>query len=212
MAPTRSGQSYWRDTTAAWLAWLRRCGDQFHASWNTVRPFAYGLWIARASTASVLAGALLFYGVQPAQDLFLGVRDTVHPTIVHWLLFYSVVVVAWVFPIYLSARWVLTRWNRLAATQAGRTPVDALVSQMVPPVLAAACLLIVFAGQLLATNSAPSLINNDLDSAEVELDFQAHFRDACPNVAPDHVDAILLFYPLEKSHDDYSDLLSKCNN
>src|ERR1700674_1679561 len=139
MAPTRSGQSYWRDPVAAWrdcLAWLRRCGDQFHASSNPLLRFVYGLWIARASTASVLAAALLFYGVQPAQDLFLQVGDKVHPTIVHWLLFHLVVVVAWVFPIYLSARWVLTRWNRLAAaTQARQTPVDPWVSRMVPPVL-----------------------------------------------------------------------------
>jgi hypothetical protein len=182
MASMRSEESYWRDPIAAWrdcCSWSRRCGDQFHASSNPVLRFVYGLWIARASTASVLTAALLFYGVQPAQDLFLQVGDKVHTTIVHWLLFYLVVVIAWVFPIYLSARWVLTRWNRLAAaTQVRQTPVDAWVSRMVPPVLATACLLIILAGQIFAVNRAPSPIN-DSDSFRIAIDFGRDFHDAC---------------------------------
>jgi hypothetical protein len=206
----------WADSVAAWrgcLAWLRRCGDQFHASSDPLLRFVYGMWIARASTASVLAAALLFYGVQPAQDLFLQVSDKVHPTIVHWLLFYLVVTVAWLFPIYLSARWVLTRWNRLAAaTQARHTPVAPWVSRMVPPVLATACLLIILAAQIFAGNRAPSPIN-DSDSFRIANDFGRDFHDACPNVAPgffNPLDYINLFHELPTSGE-YSDSLSKCS-
>jgi hypothetical protein len=84
---------------------------------------------------------------------------------------------------------------------------------MVPPVLATACLLTIFAGQILTINSAPSLINDFPDRLKVARDFQAQIRDACPNVAPEflnRVDEIILFNRLPKS-DKYSDLLSECN-
>jgi WD40 repeat protein len=139
--------------------------------WGSVRSFAYGLWIARISTASVLIGAAVFYYARAAQDLFLEVLDRWYWQLGYWCLFYVVVLLFWVFPVYLSARWILCR-----PTASG---VEAWVRRGVPPLLAAACLGAVLIGQVLAVSNAPILTDAGITENRVEI-LDEQMKTACP--------------------------------
>ena len=86
----------------------RRLRNAVHARWAGIRAFWHGVKLAKASAISALAGVLLFLAVPQAQDLFLEVRGSAAMNGVFWAAFYLAVLAGWVFPVYVSARWVLS--------------------------------------------------------------------------------------------------------
>jgi hypothetical protein len=80
---------------------------------------SYMLWIARiliacrVSVISALAGILLFALAPQARDLFADISFGALPYSLdawrHWLLFFSLLVVVWAFPVHYAARRMLER-------------------------------------------------------------------------------------------------------
>lgn len=60
--------------------------------------------LAWVSTLSVVLGFVLFYAATPAQDLFLEIRGNRGEGTEFWFAFYVLVLLAWAFPVYISAR------------------------------------------------------------------------------------------------------------
>ena len=77
----------------------------------------------------------------------------------YWLMFYLVVVICWAFPVFVSARWILKRFEEGPRTHPHVTPVKIWVRNQVPLVLGAACFVAVFSGQLLAVHNAPAVMD-----------------------------------------------------
>src|SRR5262249_46299996 len=111
--PARHKDISVNNPTISRLAW------RLQSLWENIRSFAYGLWITRISVASVVCGALLFYYARQAQDLFMEVGETPSASLKYWTIFYVAVLFGWVLPVYVSARWILTRIERQAAHDGG---------------------------------------------------------------------------------------------
>lgn len=126
--------------------------------WDRVRAITYGLRVVWVAVFSVLFGALLFLTPQ-AQDLFLEVRGSVTSGLRFWLSFYAAVLVIWVLPVYVAARWLLWHFREDADIHADARKVSAWVRQTVPALLAAACMAALVVGQLLALLNVPDLVD-----------------------------------------------------
>jgi len=151
-------------------------------AWGHLRSFAYGMWIARVSAASVLVGALLFYYGRPAQDLFLEVGDRALLSVGYWGLFYLVVLAFWVFPVYLSARWVLARIDGVRVP-----PVEDWVRRRIPALLATGCLGAVLIGQVLAVSNAPILLDQAIEDDTTSI-LNQQIKTACSEHSGDVTD------------------------
>jgi WD40 repeat protein len=162
--------------------WHHRLVDRVERSWSKLRDIAYGLWIARVSAASVIIGSVLFYYARPAQDLFFEVRDTHLSSLGYWGLFYFVVLLFWVFPVYLSARWILARVDVIRLRRPGLPAVEDRVRRTVPAVLAAGCLVAVLIGQVLAVSNAPILTDKGLKEDQNPI-INQRIKAACPQHA-----------------------------
>jgi hypothetical protein len=86
-----------------WAALL----DALFSLWGRIRQFLYGVKLTWASAASTLIGVSLFLKAAQVQDLFLEVRHDIFSDVRFWMYFYLLVIVAWIIPVYLSARWML---------------------------------------------------------------------------------------------------------
>jgi hypothetical protein len=138
------------------------------AHWDHVRSYLHGFRIAWVPTLSVTAGLLLFLVAPQAQDLFLDVRGNLLQGAWYWLMFYAAVLLVWVLPVYVSARWILWQCRTGRITHPDARAVTDDVRRLVPPVLAAGCLLAVLIGQALALVNVPDLI--DVSQIEQTLD------------------------------------------
>jgi hypothetical protein len=134
--------------------------QRIYERWSSVREFVYGLKIAWVSVASVVLGALLFLMAPQVQDLFLEVTGNTARSVAFWLLFYLSVMVAWGLPVYVSSRWILSRFEQgLPADAFPRVePVKTWVRCWIPPLLAVGCFVAVMMGQLMALANAPSIV------------------------------------------------------
>src|SRR5262245_14469699 len=129
------------------------------AYWDYVRSYLHGFRIAWVPTLSVTVGVLLFLVAPQAQDLFLDVRGGLLPGAWYWLMFYTAVLLVWVLPVYISARWILWQCRTGCITHRDARPVTDDVRRRVPPVLAVGCLSAVLIGQALALVNVPDLID-----------------------------------------------------
>ena len=108
--------------------------DRVHAHWSDVRRVGRGLRLAWVSVTSVAFGAILFYSAPQAQDLFLEVRGSLLSGTLFWTEFYLLTLFAWALPVYVSSRWILSRFDRQALLfGAEQLPVDDWVRQWIPP-------------------------------------------------------------------------------
>jgi hypothetical protein len=148
------------------------------AHWDYVRSYLHGYRIAWVPTLSVTAGVLLFLVAPQAQDLFLDVRGGLLRGAWYWLMFYIAVLLVWVLPVYISARWILWQCRMGCVTHPDARGVTDDVRRLVPPVLAVGCLVAVLIGQALALVNVPDLI--DLSQIEQTLDqWKASLPAAC---------------------------------
>src|SRR5262245_36526684 len=85
----------------AFCIWLYRC-------WLQARFVLIGLRVAWICTASALIGFVLLVTRPEARDILLDVRD--EPWL-FWTIFYVVLVLAWILPVFVAARWRLTRYR-----------------------------------------------------------------------------------------------------
>ena len=134
----------------------QRCYER----WSRVHEFLHGLKVAWVSVGSVVVGALLFLMAPQVQDLFLEVTGDHARTVVFWLLFCLSVMVAWGLPVYVSSRWILSRFEQGPAAHAfpNVEPVQTWVRRGLPPLLAVGCFVAVLIGQLLELTNAPALV------------------------------------------------------
>ncbi len=146
--------------------------------WGRVRAFSYGLKVAWVCVASSLLGLLLFTFAPQAQDLFLEVRGGFAIGILFWSGFYAGVLLLWVLPVYVSARWILSSLDNGLSARPDVKPVEGWVVRIVPPLLAMFCLTAILAGQLLALTNAPSPI--DEFGAAKAKEFEAQLEAVCP--------------------------------
>ena len=130
--------------------------DRVHAHWSDVRSFGRGLRLAWVGVTSVAFGAILFYTAPQAQDLLLEVRGSLLSGTLFWTEFYLLTLFAWALPVYVSSRWILSRFDRQALLfGAEQLPVDDWVRQWIPPLLAALCFGGVLIGQISCLRDAP---------------------------------------------------------
>jgi hypothetical protein len=127
--------------------------------WSLARCAFRGLRMAWVSVASLVVGTASFCLVPQVQDLFMEVTGTSLTSLIFWIAFYIAVVAFWAFPIYLSSRWILSRFEEGAESAADPEikPVKPWVVHYLPPILTAACFAAVLLGQLMALANAPSL-------------------------------------------------------
>jgi len=159
---------------------LRRVTTGVQDAWTRARAFLHGLGIAWVSTASVLLALVLFAIAPPAQDLFLEVRGSRQIGFEFWLGTYTLIVLAWVLPVYISARWILCNARRQDVLPAHTHPVEDWVASAVPRVLALACLLAVLVGQVMALSNAPTLPDPISEVRAQQL--EAKLSSECPAV------------------------------
>lgn len=141
---------------------LRSLCQDLYERWLEVRCFLLGLRVAWVSTASALIGFLLFFGAQPAQDILLEVRNDNEPSasLLFWSLFYLVVILFWALPVFVSARWILTRFEEGSDLHPSIERVPTWVRCVVPAFLAVLCFGALLAGQIMALASAPTIDEN----------------------------------------------------
>ena len=134
--------------------------QRIYEGWSGVRGFIYGLKVAWVSVASVVLGAFLYLAAPQVQDLFLEVTGNPTRSLAFWLLFYLSVMVAWGLPVYVSSRWILSRFEQVGPADVfpDIRPVRTWVRRVVPPLLAVGCFVAVLAGQLTELANAPSLV------------------------------------------------------
>jgi tetratricopeptide (TPR) repeat protein len=124
-----------------------------------------GLRVAAIPSLSVLAGFIVYWSVPQAQDLFLEVIGIPwtgpwywpgRPLIEYWALFYSIALLAWALPVYLSARWIIARYNAWARTTMSDClfPVATGIERNLPPTLASLCFAAIMVGQWQSTSNA----------------------------------------------------------
>lgn len=138
---------------------------RFAHGWGRARELAHGFRIAWISTVSVVAGIALFLMAPQAQDLFLEVRGRVMWGTAYWTAFYVLVVVAWMFPVYVSARWVLWRFREGETDWTAEAPVAEWVRRMLPRLLVTGCLVAVLTGQIMALTNAPTILDEGLSKS-----------------------------------------------
>jgi hypothetical protein len=127
--------------------------------WSDFRDLLHGLRVAWVSTASALIGLLLYLKAPQAQDLFLEVKGHWLSDALFWIAFYLVVVLAWALPVFVSARWILARFEEGPHEHPHVPPVKTWVRRRLPRWLGAACIVAVFVGQLMATSNVPTTQN-----------------------------------------------------
>jgi WD40 repeat protein len=151
------------------VRWTQRCID----SWSQCRDFLYGLRVAWVSTASALIGLLLYFRAAQAQDLFLEVRGHLLSDTLFWLGFYVAVIMAWALPVFVSARWILARFEEGPKAHPRVRPVKVWVRRRVPLMLGAVCLAAVGVGQLMAMRNSPTFRDASVEELKAELRNQA---------------------------------------
>jgi WD40 repeat protein len=134
---------------------VSRLVNQLYQSWLDVRCYLITLKIAWISTASVAFGILLLVTRHEAQDLFLEVGHPISD-LLFWLLFYLAVIFCWALPVFVSARWILTKIEDGASQHASVEPVSARVRIFATALLVLGCFAAVLAGQVNASFNAPS--------------------------------------------------------
>jgi WD40 repeat protein len=140
---------------------LGRLGQYLYERWLMLRSLLIGLRIAWVSTASAVIGLLLFFGAAPAQDILLEVNhDGLWRNLTSWIGFYGLVIFFWALPVFMSARWILARFQEGSDSHAHMEPVPAWVRSRVPAFLAALCLIAVLTGQLMAVRVSPPASDN----------------------------------------------------
>jgi hypothetical protein len=133
--------------------WTQRCIEW----WSHVRDLLHGLRVAWVSTASVLIGFFLYWKAAQAQDLFLEIKGHWLSELGFWFMFYVAVVFAWALPVFVSARWILARFEEGPHAYPDVWPVKTWVRRRVPLLLGAACFLAVVVGQLMALSNVPTI-------------------------------------------------------
>jgi len=122
--------------------------ERVYHRWSTVLCLFYGLRIAWVSAASVVLGALLFLLAPQAQDLFLEVTGDTVTSVIFWLGFFLAVMTFWGLPVYISSRWILSRFEEGSArTDPNIRLVKPWVRRYLPPMLTVACFGAVLLGQ-----------------------------------------------------------------
>lgn len=155
------------------------------AVWDKVCDLFYGFRVAWISTASVLIGLVLFVFSLQVQDLFLESNGDWHADVPHWLKFNLIVVLFWVLPVFVSARWILTYFRSGPHAHKNVSPVAGWVSKRVPQILAASCVLAIAVSQYMAWERAPTIENVVYSSAQTETGG----ADASEAVQPDTAQA-----------------------
>jgi WD40 repeat protein len=136
-----------------------RISDRIYNRWFGIRCLLHGLSIAWVSVVSVVLGALLFLIAPQAQDLFLEVTGDTLTSAGYWLAFYIAVMAFWGLPVYVSSRWILSRFEEGSGGEANPDirPVKPWVRQRLPAYLTVACFGAVLLGQIMALNNAPTI-------------------------------------------------------
>ena len=138
-----------------------KLGQYLYERWLLLRGFLVGLRIAWVSTASAAIGLVLFFIAAPAQDILLEVNyDGLWMNLSSWIGFYGLVIVFWVLPVVVSARWILARLAEGSEHNSQVEPVPDWIRCLVPAVLAALCFLAVLTGQLMALRVSPPFSGN----------------------------------------------------
>ena len=134
--------------------------QRIYERWSSVREFLHGVKVAWVSVASVVVGALLFLVAPQVQDLFLEVTGNPARSVAFWLFFYLSVMIAWGLPVYVSSRWILSRFEQGSSADAfpDVKPVQTWVRREIPPLLALGCFVAALIGQLIELTNAPSLV------------------------------------------------------
>ena len=133
--------------------------------WTLLRELAHGFRVAWISTVSVVAGIALFLMAPQAQDLFLEVRGNVAAGALYWITFYLLVMLEWMFPVYVSARWILWRFRDGATAWTQEAPVADWVRRILPRLLVTGCLFAVLLGQMMALMNAPTILDEGLEKS-----------------------------------------------
>jgi WD40 repeat protein len=152
--------------------------------WSDVRSLAYGLWVARISVASVVCGGLLFYYARQAQDLFMEVGDTHGEGLKYWAFFYAAVLLGWVLPVYVSARWIFTKVKKGTSANENDPALKEWARHTVPSLLAAACFGALLIGQVMALGNALTIDDKTATQARRQA-IKDQFEDLIKNACPD---------------------------
>ncbi len=141
--------------------------------WSDVRCVLHGARIAWVSVLSAVAGFLLFLRSPEARDLFLEVGD-LQSNLVFWARFFLLVVFVWTFPVFVSARWILTQFQEGTSQTANVEAVPIWVRNRIPTGLVVLCFTALLVGQFGALNNAPKIsdasIRGTIDEAESALE------------------------------------------
>jgi WD40 repeat protein len=142
----------------------QRFRNSLVARWTQIRDFWQGVKLAKASVLSVLFGMLLYSSVRQVQDLFLEVRGSGLMDGLFWTSFYLILLIGWVIPVYVCARWILSRFSE------GPWAIRSGVADIIPPLLAVLCVTAVLVGQLAALDSSPAIADFDkVDAGSSQL-------------------------------------------
>ncbi len=151
---------------------LKRWGTAIGTRWHWARTLALGLRTAWAACASVLIAMLIIVYSPQGQDLFLDVRGSHRIGTEFWIGFYAGVVLIWLVPVYISARWILTQCPPAAHT-ADDLALASWVERAVPRLLVTTGLAVLLLGQMIAVATAPYILDaaNTLRNPKIEILF-----------------------------------------
>lgn len=142
-----------------------RLAQSIARGWCVIRELAHGIRLAWIASTSIAVGIALFLVAPQTQDLFLEVRGNVYAGTAYWLAFYGAVLLGWMFPVYLSTRWMLWHFREGATDWTREEPVRDWVRRSLPTLLASGCLVAVLAGQIMALVNAPTILDENMERA-----------------------------------------------
>jgi len=172
---SRFGDDSWSGPVAAGIgARIKALSGHLHARWLYVRSYLIGLRTAWVSAASVAVAFWFFLSWLEVQDLFLEVGHPLEEP-VYWAIFYLLVILAWALPVFVSARWILTKLEQQPEGGVNGEPGPLRVRIVVPAVLVVGCFAAVLTGQLMASIKAPVVEGRQLP--RVVADTVAELRD-----------------------------------
>ena len=169
-SPVPSAATGTQDNNQSASSWVvGRC----RVCWNRVVDACLVLWITRVSLVSVVAGFILLLAVPQARDTFLEVRGESAlslENVLFWGFFFLSILIFWALPVHYCAKRNINLDPIKTVPQGELDPARSSrfdrVAILVPQILAAACLLAVALGCLLANASlrAPSKAGAELYS------------------------------------------------
>ncbi len=151
-----SGQGLIRRISENWL-------------FKTLWQFWRAMWVTRAATISVLVGFALLWNVSQVQDLFAEIKGDPLIAVPFWVAFYACVILAWAFPVFLSARLSIDYYRELIDPAA----FGAFWPKVYPSILVA----LIFVATTFSTVFALSNLHLTGMTDQTQSQFSTYFRE-----------------------------------